>query len=330
MVERRERIPADEVAESKNWNLPFWTEPASVIKAREKEESETTVEEEEIEIEPLTAEQLEQIRQEAYNEGLQQGLVEGRQKGEKLGIEEGREEGLKLGQDEGRKLGFEAGSDEGKSQALQEGKKQTDDTVTQLQTVITTLESQFSQQKTAMEDLLPELVIMLSQAVVGEELDQGSAHIVALVNTALEALPLSQSQVSIEVHALDLPHLEAAFQGSKFASCLTNNDDLEPGGCRLLSEYSTVDFSVSERWQSVLSSYHSQLQLGLLHGEDSAEEDTEEGVEASVEENTEENAVASTDAPQQTSAESTAPESPSTDAQSNDDASTATDEPANE
>ncbi len=71
------------MAESKNWNLPFWTEPASVIKAREKEEAETIVEEEEIEIEPLTAEQLEQIRQEAYNEGLQQGLVEGRQKGEK-------------------------------------------------------------------------------------------------------------------------------------------------------------------------------------------------------------------------------------------------------
>ena len=327
MVERRERIPADEVAESKNWNLPFWTEPASVIKAREKEESETTVEEEEIEIEPLTAEQLEQIRQEAYNEGLQQGLVEGRQKGEKLGIEEGREEGLKLGQEEGRKLGFEAGSDEGKSQALQEGKKQTDDTINQLQTVITNLESQFSQQKTAMEELLPELVIMLSQAVVSEELDQGSAHIVALVNTALEALPLSQAQLSIEVHALDLPHLEAAFQGSKFASCLVSNDDLEPGGCRLYSEYSTVDFSLSERWQSVLSSYHSQLQLGLLHGEDSDKDDSEKSTGEIAEENPEQNPPIS--------AESKTPESPATDAPSDDDLSsektpTAPDEPANE
>ncbi len=313
MVERRARIPADEVSDSKNWNLPFWTEPTSVIKAREKEEAETVVEEEEIEIEPLTAEQLEHIRQEAYNEGLQQGLVEGRQKGEKLGFDEGRQEGLTQGQEEGRKLGFEAGSDEGKSQALQEGKKQTDDTVTQLQAVFDTLEKQFSEQKTQMQTLLPELVLMLSKAVVGEELDQGSEHIVALVNTALEALPLSQSQLSIEVHALDLPFLEAAFEGSKFADSLTSSDAMEPGGCRVLSEYSTVDFSQGERWQSVLSSYHSQLQLGLLQSEEQPKDSTDQNIEDSPEQNLEDSTDQNlTEAPEaaQKTAESADEDSP--------------------
>ena len=293
MVERRARIPAEEVADSKDWNLPFWTEPASVIKAREKAEAETLVEEEEIDIEPLTAEQLEQIRQQAYNEGLQQGLVEGRQEGVKLGMEDGRAEGLKLGQDEGRKLGFEAGSEEGKNQAQQEGQQQTEHTVSQLQAAMAILDEQFGAQKAAMETLLPELVLMLAEAVVGEELDQGSAHIVALVNTALEALPLSHDQLSIEVHTLDLPHLEAAFEGGKFAQCLTASDALEVGGCRLLSEYSTVDFSRSERWQSVVSRYHSQLQLGLLHAEDTAEVEAEAESESESESESEASAEAS-------------------------------------
>ncbi len=267
MTERRERIPAEEISDAKNWNLPFWTEPESVVKAREKEqevEAETVVEDEEIEIEPLTAEQLEQIRQEAYNEGLQQGLVEGRQKGEKLGHAEGHKDGLIQGQEEGRKVGLEAGTEHGKTQALLEGKKQTDDTVTQLKSVLTSLEEQLSEQKQAIDELLPELVIMLSRAVVSQELDQGSEHIVALVKAALDALPIGATKFSIDVNALDLPFLDVAFKGTDLSACLTKNDTVQAGGCQVLSEYSTVDFSLSERWKSVLANYQRQLQLGLL------------------------------------------------------------------
>ena len=273
MVERRERIPAEEITDPKNWNLPFWTEPASVVKAREKEEElDTVVEEQEIEIEPLTADQLEQIRQEAYNEGLQQGLVEGRQKGEKLGHDEGHKEGLAQGQETGRKLGFEAGSEQGKNQALSEGQKKTDDTVAQLKSALTNLEAQLTEQKQAIDELLPELVLMLSRAVVSQELDQGSEHIVALVTKALDALPIGTSQFTIEVHSLDLPFLQTAFEGSQLSGCLTKNDTVPAGGCQVLSEYSTVNFSQSERWQNVLAAYQRQLQLGLLQAESSEDD----------------------------------------------------------
>ncbi len=288
MVERKERIPADEIAEPKLWNLPYWTEPASVIKAREKAEAEpVVVEEDEIEVEPLTIEQLEHIRQEAYNEGLQQGLVEGRQKGEKLGFDAGNAEGLVKGQEEGRKLGFEAGQDEGKKQALDESKLQTDETVEQLKSAIAKMEDQLNQQKSAMEELLPDLVTMLAKAVVGEELDQGSEHIVALVNTALAALPLQQHQLNIEINPLDLPYLEAAFMGSEFESCLSKSDKIEAGGCVISSEYSLVNFSQSDRWQSVLKEYNSQLQLGLLQPEQEQEQKPEAELKVEAESDSE-------------------------------------------
>jgi hypothetical protein len=63
MSDRRERIPAAEVPDPKLWKLPFWTEPKHIVQAEveaeEEDDSEVLIEEEEIEIEPITAEQLE-------------------------------------------------------------------------------------------------------------------------------------------------------------------------------------------------------------------------------------------------------------------------------
>ncbi len=275
MIERRQRIPAEEVIDPKRWNLPYWVEPEAVVKAREKEQAkaekeadtEVEVEEEEIEVEPLTAEQLESIRQDAYNEGLQQGLVEGRQKGEKLGAEEGRKEGLTAGTEEGRKLGFEAGNDEGKKQALEEGEKQTQQTIDDLQSVITNLSEELSTHKNMIEDFLPELVTQLAQAVINEELSQGSEHIVALVNLALAALPVDRSDLSIELNSKDLPFLEAAFEQNNIQAKLSVDDEISAGGCKLVTSKSVADFTLEDRWQNVLTQYKRQLQLGLMQDE---------------------------------------------------------------
>ena len=299
MIERRQRIPAEEVIEPKRWNLPYWVEPEAVVKAREKEQAkaekeadtEVEVEEEEIEVEPLTAEQLENIRQDAYNEGLQQGLVEGRQKGEKLGAQEGRKEGLTAGTEEGRKLGFEAGNHEGKKQALEEGEKQTQQTIDDLQSVINNLSEALSSHKNSIENFLPELVTQLAQAVINEELSQGSEHIVALVKLALAALPVEKSDLSIELNSKDLPFLEAAFEQENIQAKLSVVDEISAGGCRLVTSKSVADFTLEDRWQNVLAQYNRQLQLGLMQDEavldqaalDQAALDVTKGAEAELE-----------------------------------------------
>lgn len=282
MIERRQRIPADEVVDPKSWNLPFWVEPEALVKAREKElakeqlEAEVEVEEEEIEVEPLTADQLEQIRQEAYNEGLEQGLVEGRQKGEKLGAQEGHKEGLAAGTEEGRKLGFEAGNSEGKKQAQESGDQQTQQTIEQLESVIHSLSDQLSAQKNDIENLLPELVEMLAQAVIHEELSQGSEHIVALVKLAIDALPLDKSHLIIELNEQDLPFLEASFEQNNIEAKLNTNNSISPGGCQLITDKSVADFTLESRWAQVIKQYKSQLEVGLLQTPNEPEADSED------------------------------------------------------
>ena len=261
MTERRERIPADEVKESKRWNLPFWTEPNHLVHSDEQAED-VIVEDEELELEPLTAEQLEVIRQDAFNEGLEQGLVEGRQKGEKLGHEEGHQTGLKQGQEEGRKLGFDSGFAEGEKKSLKEGHQKNEANNQKLQTLFTDFQQQLAQQKQILTDNIPDIVLTIAKAVVTQELSQGSEHIVGLVQQALDALPLDSGEFKIEVNPDDLPFIEAAIKQEKFEGTAHANSDIAAGGCRVNTRYSAVDFTLSERWSNIEKQYQRQLQLG--------------------------------------------------------------------
>ncbi|WP_396587213.1 flagellar assembly protein FliH [Bermanella sp. R86510] len=265
MVDHRERIPAKDVKDSKNWNLPFWTEPKKVAHAKEEtheEDPEVWVEdEEELEVEPLTAEALEQIRQEAYNEGLEQGLIEGRQKGEKQGRDDGYAEGYKKGEEEGRDQGYQAGLEQGNNKAeliLEEQKKSIEE---RCQRVLENMDASFQEFKKELDDVLPDLVEQLAKAVVAEELEQGSEHIVNLVKMAIEGLPTTSKDVTVYVSEQDLPYVEAVIESKDIKIELDQN--VEPGGCRLASHQSVVDYSASTRMQQVLKQYRKQLQMGL-------------------------------------------------------------------
>ncbi len=270
MTERRERIPANEVKDSKRWNLPYWTEPNHLVHNEEhvEDDEEVLVEDEELEVEPFTAEQLEVIRQEACNEGLEQGLVEGRQKGEKLGHEEGYQEGLKRGQEEGRKLGFDSGFEQGEKQAFENGSKENEKHSKQLETMLESIEQQMVQQKQELHVNLPDIILAIAKAVITEELSQGSEHIIALVEKSLDALPLDSGELKIEVNPQDLAFIEAAIEQGDFDGVAHGSDDIEAGGCRVHTRYSTVDFTLSSRWANIEKQYRHQLKLSLNDEED--------------------------------------------------------------
>ena len=285
MSERRERIPAEEVPDPKRWKLPYWTEPQHVIHVDEEEESDDSdvlVEEEEIEVEPLTADQLEAIRQEAYNEGLEQGLIEGRQKGEKQGHDAGHAEGLVAGKEEGKKIGYDEGLAKGEKAALAEGEDKSAQLTSRIQSNMRHIEKSITEQRASLEKILPELVISLSEAVVSEELSQGSEHIVHLVNQVLDALPTDTQGLTIECNSLDLPFLEAAQENSDFEAKFKTIEGIQPGGCKVKSQFSSIDFTLSERWQSVLNQYQQQLQLGFNNLEEIQKTHAEEIEQANL------------------------------------------------
>ncbi|HBN87799.1 MAG TPA: flagellar biosynthesis protein, partial [Rheinheimera sp.] len=69
-------------------------------------------EEEELTLKPLTADDIEQIRQAAYDEGFAEGKDEGFSKGYGEGREQGQQDGFTQGQAEGKKQGLADGQEE--------------------------------------------------------------------------------------------------------------------------------------------------------------------------------------------------------------------------
>lgn len=266
-----DRIPADEVLDSKPWHLPYWVEPSHLV--QQEEEDEVLVEEEEIEVEPLTAEQLEQIRQEAYNEGLEQGLVEGRQKGERLGYEQGHQEGVEAGRKEGFEQGEAQGKEQGEQTAIAQGKARTDQKVSELNALLQALYQPIEQERQELDALLPELVLKLTEEIIEAELGQGSEHAIRFVKQALHELPSGAKNIEIFLSPLDLPYVEAAVEQDTHWHeewSIEADDSLQAGGCRIVSHESIVDFTREKRWQTLLNQFVENYKLGEL-SEDSEE-----------------------------------------------------------
>jgi hypothetical protein len=118
--------------------------------------------------------------------------------------------------------------------------------------------------------------------VVTEELSQGSDHIISIVQQALNALPTDTKGLTIECNSQDLEYLENAQIDSDFDAKFKTNKTLSPGGCKINSRYSMVDFALSERWDTIVDQYHKQLQLGSSQLEDIQKANKEENEEKAL------------------------------------------------
>lgn len=296
MTDRRERIPAAEITDPKRWNLPYWTTPPHVIQAEREEQARALAKEKaeqalaeigdqeiEIEVQPYTAEQLENIRQQAYNEGLEQGLIEGRQKGETLGHEAGYQEGLTQGVAAGKLSGEEQGRIAIEKKLTQVQVQQAQEHAQQVSAILKGMQNFLIKQSQNIEKVLPELVEKLARAVVGEELNQGSEHIVSLVQFAMDALPLSSEHLQIELNEADVPYLESAFEMADFSAKIFVNKQISAGGCKIKTQHSHINFTLDERWTRIIQQYHDQLSLASLNdGDDDITDPSQELLEPVV------------------------------------------------
>ncbi|HCM48548.1 MAG TPA: flagellar assembly protein FliH, partial [Colwellia sp.] len=112
---------------------------------------------EEIEPEPLTAQDIEEIRQAASDEGFGQGKEEGFAKG----YEEGKAKGL----EEGKAQGIEEGNEQG----LAQGKEHIDEQSANWQSLIDQLHQPLASVEKNVEEQLLNLVLQLTEAVVLHE-----------------------------------------------------------------------------------------------------------------------------------------------------------------
>jgi len=203
-------------------------------------------EQEEAEPQPLTAQDIEEIRQAASEEGFTQGKEEGFAKG----YEEGKAKGLEEGQAEGVK--------EGNEQGLAQGKEQIDEQSAQWQSLIDQLHQPLASVEKNVEEQLLNLVLQLTEAVVLHEAKTNPDILMAAIAQGIKNLPSSDAKTQICLNPNDIRLVEAQFGAEHIAQQgwrLLPAPQLAQGSCQIENSTSNIDLQMKTRLKQVLEPF---------------------------------------------------------------------------
>ncbi len=198
------------------------------------------------EIAPLTAEDIEEIRQAAHEEGFNQGKEEGFSKGYEEGKTTGHEEGLTNGHTEG----FEAG--------LAEGKEKVDTQAKEWESLVAQLHKPLENVEKNVEEQLLHLVVQLTEAITLQEAKTNPDIITSAIGAGIKALPSQETQTQLLIHPEDIKVVEEQFGGEYIAEQgwkLLAAPQLERGSCQIENSTSNIDLSIKSRMKEVLESF---------------------------------------------------------------------------
>jgi flagellar assembly protein FliH len=221
-------IPAEQSAEFSSWQMPEVKDGQVVCTEKMQKRGPrgelVNVDKKEVIYSSLTAGQLEEISNQAYEEVREQACKDGH----KQGYIEGRQEGVEA------------------------GKKIIAERTAALNSVIEQLYSFLSGQDDEVEQALVNLASCVSKSVLRRELTTDSSHIKQVVLEAIATLPMDPKNIQIflseQDHQLLSSQTEISDQWTlRVDPCLT------PGGCRLTTDHSVVDYTLEEQFQQSIN-----------------------------------------------------------------------------
>ena len=235
MKDRRhlDRIPSEELTAYEKWELPLLDQQGNEIGR-----------EEERDVKPLTAADIEEIRQAAWDDGH----AEGRE----AGLAEGREEGRKEGHKEGLEAGLEEGRDTGHAEALEATRTEVSTGLERLESVMAELLDPIRRHQEEVETALFNLTTVLARAVVFRELKLDSSHIQAVVRQAMASLPSTRENVKLRVNPADADWVREVAGRFEAETAVVEDSEILEGGCKVETRHSLVDFTVEKRFQKAV------------------------------------------------------------------------------
>ncbi|GAA3914334.1 FliH/SctL family protein [Litoribacillus peritrichatus] len=202
----------------------------------------------EVEIEPVTAEEVEQIRQDAFTEGYDQGSKKGYDEGLSSGKTEGHQQGLAEGTKEGQAKGFEQGLQQG----LTKGQADVDAEVKKLSDVIQQFDQPLANLDQQVRDSLLNVITAVSRTVIHRELQTDSSQLNELLKHGLSQMEGTRDQIEMQVNPADLILVENAAEEAGSSWKITADESILPGGIKLKSGASLVDLTAEHRFQQAI------------------------------------------------------------------------------
>jgi len=231
MSDKSGRIPAGELSAYERWELPNLegnqrtfnrTHSASASKS----------------VKPLTAADIEEIRQQAWQAGFEEGKVAGQASGHKEGFETGKQEGRA----------------EGKQQGIEAGQQQIQQNIDQLKLLMTRLVDPISEQQKIIEQATLNIALAISRSVIYRELKYDSSSIQPALSTIFHGLPKCDRELKVKLNPADMKHVQAATRQLSLEAELISDPSISAGGCIVETSSQLIDYTIEKRFQKTVHS----------------------------------------------------------------------------
>lgn len=176
----------------------------------------------------VTAEMLQQLREQARHEGYEEGLKNGHRDGLAQGLAEGR------------------------NKIEQELAQQRE----RIQMLLDALARPLDAIDAQAEQALVQLAISIAKQIIRRELRTAPGQIVAVVREAVKLLPMSRQTIRVFLHPEDAALVREVFAldaGGEHTWQVFDDPSQSRGGCRVLTDDSTVDASLESRIAAVVA-----------------------------------------------------------------------------
>ena len=212
--------------------------------------AESEVEEEEIK--PLTAEEIEQIRQNAYEEGFAQGKSEGFAKGEEEGLEQGHEKGLEQGHQEG----YQAG--------LMQGQNEVNHLIARWNQLAYQLYHPVEKVDKVVEKQLLNLAVTLAESVIRQESKNNSEVLLTVLHEAIASLPFNTEYAEIHMHPDDIALLRDVYDDEALIEqkwIIKEEPSYQLGDVIVMTPNSLIDRTVKQRMRQTIDKFIAKAEL---------------------------------------------------------------------
>ncbi len=172
----------------------------------------------------LTAAQLEEISSQAYEDVREQAYKEGFQQGQKEGLQ----------------AGLKAGEESIRQQSAQ------------LKSVMGDLMNYLEGQDNDVEQALVNVATTIAGSILRREITLDNSHIQTIVNEAIAALPMEPENLTIFLHEKDKQQLAKSELPEHWK--INVDPTMTPGGCRVVTRQSVVDYSFEQQFEQVVES----------------------------------------------------------------------------
>lgn len=161
----------------------------------------------------------------------------------------------KEAQEEGYKVGFEEGKTAGYQAGIQTGQTEIKQHVTNLNQVLTKLNTPLLDLDQLIENDLITLVTTVARQVIRRELKTDPEHVIGAVRSAMAVLPINDRKLKIYLHPHDIELVKKGLAVDDDGVTWQWIEDplLSRGGCRLETADTRIDASVEARLESVIN-----------------------------------------------------------------------------